>query len=95
MHHLMPKKKRAEIEAPVVAAIEARMFDGTPFTYSGLSAVSEVSGGDEARDRVADRTIQKWRRRGWIQMKREGREVIWRLTFEGEAEKERRGAAHG
>ncbi|ABS68828.1 hypothetical protein Xaut_3600 [Xanthobacter versatilis] len=95
MHHLMLKEKRTEIEAPMATAVENRMMDGTPFTYSGLAAVSEAAGGDEARDRVADRTIQKWRRRGWISFRRIKREVVWSLTAEGEDEKERREAAHG
>lgn len=32
---------------------------------------------------MADRTIQKWRRRGWIAFEREGRKIIWRLTDTG------------
>lgn len=57
------------------------MSDGEPFTYGDLSAINAASGGDEGKDRLADKTIQKWRRNGWIEMHgRRGRAPLWRLT---------------
>jgi hypothetical protein len=50
------------------------------FTYSGLAAKFST---DEPRTRLADKTIQKARRRGWIEFKRERGSVIWRPTESG------------
>ncbi|AFU87567.1 hypothetical protein CcrKarma_gp050 [Caulobacter virus Karma] len=67
-------------------AVLARIESGEPFTYAGLSAVNDAAGGNEARDRLADRTIQKYRRKGWITFTREGRYVVWRPTPAGAAQ---------
>lgn len=61
-------------------ALNAYIAGGTPFTYSELSAVNNAAGGKESHDRLADRTIQAWRRKGKIAYTREGRNVVWRLT---------------
>lgn len=58
--------------------IERRILSGWPFTYARLSALV----GDE---RLADRVIQKWRRDGLIEYRREGRATIWSLTDAGRA----------
>ena len=58
--------------------IEDRMRSGEPFTYGDLRAftLNAADGG-----RTADKTIQKWRRKGWIEMHgRRGRAPLWRLT---------------
>lgn len=62
-------------------AIEARMTSGAPFTYSELCVISKVAGGNENLDRLADKTIQRWRRGGKIYIcGRRGRSPLWRLT---------------
>lgn len=61
-------------------AIEGRMRSGEPFTYGELCAVGLANGGNENRDRLADKTIQKWRRKGWIEMRGgqvRGRAPLW------------------
>lgn len=64
-------------------AIEAVIFSGLPFTYMRLAAINVDHGGDESKDRLADRTLQKHRRKGLIAFTREGRAVVWRLTDTG------------
>lgn len=63
----------------IVEAIES----GTPFTYGGLSTINDAFGGNESRDRLADRTIQKYRRKGLIEFVRENGRVVWRPTDAG------------
>jgi len=61
--------------------IEARMSSGQPFTYSELCSIAALHGGDEGETRLCDKTIQKWRRNGWIEMHGwRGRSPLWRLT---------------
>uniref|UniRef100_A0AB74UM61 Uncharacterized protein n=1 Tax=Caulobacter phage BL57 TaxID=3348355 RepID=A0AB74UM61_9VIRU len=67
-------------------AVIAQIESGEPFTYHTLSVVNDAAGGNEARDRLADRTIQKYRRKGWITFTREGRYVVWRPTPAGAAQ---------
>lgn len=60
--------------------IEKRMKSGKPFTFASLHTnLPEVG------YRMADRTIQKWRRKGWISFARNGRDTIWSLTDAGRA----------
>lgn len=59
--------------------IEKRMASGQPFTYGELCALTPSDEGG----RLADRTIQKWRKKGWIAFTREGRNTVWRLTGAG------------
>lgn len=63
--------------------IEDRMMSGEPFTFRQLQSLS-VSYIDTYR--VADRALQKWRRKGWITFERKGRTPIWSLTDKGKAE---------
>lgn len=57
-----------------IAAIEARMLSGEPFTYGGMCARFDV--GD--RGRTTDKTIQRLRRRGLISYRRiPGQGVVW------------------
>lgn len=59
-----------------LSRIEARMKSGEPFTYGMLCA---VAGGDD--DRLVDKTIQRWRRKGWVGMEgRVGRAPRWVLV---------------
>ena len=60
--------------------IESRMSDGTPFTYGALCRLPGLHRDD---DRLPDKTIQKWRRKGWIAYERIGRDTIWSLTDAG------------
>ena len=46
------------------------------FTYGGLCALNP----NEAKDRLVDKTLQRWRRAQLITLTREGRQVIWELT---------------
>ena len=58
--------------------IEDRMGSGEPFTYGMLCALT-VDAKDQGR--TADKLVQKWRRKGWIEMKgRHGRAPLWHLT---------------
>lgn len=61
-------------------AVESRMRSGEPFTYGELAAVNAANGGNEGRDRLAAKTIQKWRRKGWVEMRGgqvRGRAPLW------------------
>jgi DNA-binding transcriptional regulator PaaX len=60
--------------------IEARMATGQPFTYGSLC---RTAGQPQDPDRAVDKAIQKWRRKGWIALTREGRQVVWSLTDAG------------
>lgn len=63
-----------EIEKKIVH----RMANGTPFVFQNLW----VPYGDEAY-RLADRLIQRWRKKGYISFVRIGRQSIWSLTDAG------------
>lgn len=63
-------------------SIEARMANGKPFTYGELMGLT--AGGHDP-SRVADRAIQRWRKRGWISYERVGRSVVWTFTDAGRA----------
>lgn len=65
-----------------LAIIERRMGDGEPFTYGELC---KLRGLPRDSDRLADKTIQKWRRKGWIDFVRFGRAPLWSLTDVGRA----------
>lgn len=66
--------------------IEARMANGEPFSFHQLWV--PLCGGDSNHPayRLADRTIQRWRRKGWIAFVRIGRDTVWSLTDAGHAE---------
>jgi DNA-binding transcriptional regulator PaaX len=38
---------------------------------------------DAGAYRLVDRTIQKWRRKGWISFVRMGRDTLWSMTDAG------------
>lgn len=59
----------------ITARIEQRMSNGESFTFGALHANLP-----EAAYRIADKAIQRWRRKGWIAYTREGRSIVWRLT---------------
>lgn len=60
--------------------IHARMLANSGFTFGSLHA-----GLHYEAYRMADRTLQKFRRNGWATFRREGRQCIWSLTDEGRA----------
>ncbi|WP_371346522.1 hypothetical protein [Ancylobacter sp. IITR112] len=68
----------------LITRLERRIFNGEPFTFSGLH------GNHDAAYRPADRLIQKYRKKGFIAFEREGREAVWSLTEAGFAEQKRR-----
>lgn len=49
--------------------LEARMLSGEPFTWAQLGGSTLV-----------DQTIQRLRKRGLIEFKRQGRNCVWRAT---------------
>ena len=59
--------------------VETRMASGDSFTFAELCQLDP----DKKTFRLADRTIQKWRRKGWIAFTRSGRLTVWRLTEAG------------
>lgn len=65
-----------EISA-ALKAIEERMSNGAPFTYGGLCKCWPE------HDRLIDKTIQRWRRKGLISFVRIGRDTRWSLTEDG------------
>lgn len=77
-----PQSKKEE----ATKAILDRVATGVSFTYAQLHEIVDALGANEARDRIADRTIQSWRRKGFIAFTREGRSVIWNLTEAGHAQ---------
>jgi hypothetical protein len=64
----------------LIARVEVRMATGEPFE------LQDLHGGDCHGPiyRVADRTIQKWRKAGYIDFTRHGRHVVWQLTISGQ-----------
>ena len=70
-----------------IEAIEKRMAEGVPFTYAELCGIARRHGSDEGDSRLCDKTIQRWRRKGWIWHWRDGKVTLWALTEEGRAEK--------
>lgn len=62
--------------------LEQRMASGNRFTYGELCSRFDRDH-TEFKTRAIDRTIQKWRKRGLIDKKREGKFVFWSLTDKG------------
>lgn len=64
--------------------IEARMASGASFRFGDLWRDKRL---DPKADpfREADKAIQRWRKRGWIEFQRDGRDTIWTLTEAGNA----------
>lgn len=65
------------------ARVVAQMSSGQPFTYMDLCFLTD---GKRDESRVADKTIQRWRRRGWIAFVRVKGRPVWNLTEKGKAE---------
>lgn len=80
------KTTTPEIKSAASEAILKRIATGESFTYAQLHEIVDALGANEAHDRIADRTIQSWRRKGFIAFTREGRSVIWNLTEAGHAQ---------
>lgn len=57
--------------------IEERMVSGEPFTFMQLHSLSGY-GSDTYR--LADRALQRWRKKGWISFIRKGHSPVWSLT---------------
>lgn len=68
-------------------AIEQRMIAAEPFSYSELCGIARRFGNHEGDSRLCDKTIQRWRRKGWIWHWRDGKATLWALTDEGRAAK--------
>lgn len=64
----------------ILTKVEKRIVSGEPFTYGGLCALNP----NEAKDRLVDKTLQRWRRNQLITFTREGRQVLWSLTELGQ-----------
>lgn len=62
--------------------IEARIRTGVPFTYMALCGYTA----DNDAARMADRIIQKYRRAGWIEYRREKGSTTWSPTQAGRGE---------
>lgn len=69
-----------------LALIERRIMSGEPFTFGDLWQEANEAGGQPRMDtdspnyRLADRTIQKYRRKGLIDWRKEDGKTVWRLT---------------
>lgn len=64
----------------ILKEIYGRMLENEEFTFLGLHARLP----DEAY-RLADRTLQSFRRKGLAKYRRDGRSFVWSLTAEGRA----------
>lgn len=60
---------------------------GEPFTYGELC--ERFNDGKMCRE--ADKTLQKWRKKGWLTVTRVGRRHLWRTTDKGREEVVRNG----
>jgi hypothetical protein len=70
--------KEAEYRNSAIVQFMLGCDDG--FTYGGLQAKFSPN---EAKTRLADKAIQKARRRGWIAFTRERGLILWRPTETG------------
>lgn len=68
------------------AAVERRMRSGEPFTFGELCTQFARHSSGFSDDREIDKTIQRWRRKGWISFVRIGRAPLWSLTEAGRAD---------
>ena len=69
-------------DASDLSYIESRMGNGKPFCLMDLYIFPQA--GFNA-DRIADRAIQRWRKRGWISFERQKGVPVWSLTETGRA----------
>lgn len=64
--------------------IEKRMASGRDFTVGDLTApLIQRSANDVDPSKVADKAVQRWRKKGWIAFTREKGVPIWSLTSDG------------
>jgi transcription initiation factor TFIIIB Brf1 subunit/transcription initiation factor TFIIB len=63
--------------------LERRLLSGEPFTYGEMCAYARRLGLDEEHHRAVDKTIQRFRKRGWISFVRVGRSPLWTATAVG------------
>ena len=73
----LAEKETAFLNSPIVRFMLV-CEDG--FTYAQLG---QRFSPDEDKTRLADKSIQKARRRGWIEFRREGKLTVWRPTLLG------------
>lgn len=76
------------VEPAVEAAMIARAFQADPWTYSEMCRVEVMVTrplAHEPRGRIADKIQQRWRRKGWAQFTRIGRDTFWTLTDAGKS----------
>lgn len=70
----------------IAAAVEKRMSSGSPFTVGELwTPFAQHRSPTLNPYLLAHKEVQRWRKRGWIAFRRNGREVIWTLTDAGRA----------
>jgi hypothetical protein len=80
----MPETR--EIELAVEAAMIRRALSGKPWTFDEMSQIERgTPGAENWWGRHADRTHQRWRRKGWATFTRTGRAPRWTLTASGQA----------
>lgn len=79
----MANKPNQEENTELLAIVEARMKSGEPFSAYDLHK------GDYKGPiyRLADRTIQRWRKKGYISHTRQGATIVWSLTNAGKVAK--------
>lgn len=82
----LPPPTAAAARQAALRRIEDRMMSGDPFTLSDLNAgLTDSAFGADRLERLADHTVQKWRKDGLIVSHREGRRILWQLTDAGRA----------
>ena len=64
--------------ADVLKEIIGRALVNEEFTFGGLHV-----GLPEEAYRLADKTLQSWRRKGFAVTERRGRQFVWKLTPKG------------
>lgn len=74
-------------QTTALTATELRMVGADPFTYAELCTIAAGHGSHEGSSRLCDKTLQRWRRKGWIWNWRDGKSTLWALTDAGRAEK--------
>lgn len=77
----MLRKKAVEVPRwGLLSDIERHMMAHETFRYGDMCRLFNAV--PHSRDREIDGTIQRWKKRGWITFKREGKNVVWRKTNE-------------
>jgi hypothetical protein len=83
---MAPVLTRQNYRQIAFVALEHRMLGGDPFSHHDPPAPSAPVSGRfvPEPERLIDRAIQRFRRKGWISFKHEGGRVVWRWTSAGE-----------